>query len=64
VSFAKRQKDREAGIGLDLPIFGMEPPGNGLTEVPCGRCPVFELCEEGGPVSPANCVYFDQWLEI
>lgn len=64
MSFAKRQKDREVGIGLDLPIFGMEPPGNGLTEVPCGRCPVFELCEEGGPVSPANCVYFEQWLEI
>ena len=33
-----------------------------LTEVPCGRCPVFDLCEEGGPVSPTNCVYFTEWL--
>ncbi|AEO70571.1 uncharacterized protein THITE_2122199 [Thermothielavioides terrestris NRRL 8126] len=43
----------------------IEPPlGNGLTEAPCGRCPVFDLCEEGAPVSPSNCVYFLQWLEL
>lgn len=33
-----------------------------LTEAPCGRCPVFELCEEGGPVAPSNCEYFQKWL--
>ena len=37
-------------------------PGNGLSEVPCGRCPVFNLCEVGGPVSAENCVYFEEWL--
>ncbi|OQO14889.1 hypothetical protein B0A48_00271 [Cryoendolithus antarcticus] len=37
--------------------------GNGLTEAPCGRCPVFDLCAEGGPVNAGNCVYFDQWLK-
>lgn len=36
--------------------------GNGLTQAPCGRCPVFNLCEEGGPVNARNCVYFDAWL--
>merc|ERR1712093_974988 len=35
-----------------------------LSEVPCGRCPVFDLCEEGGPVSPSNCEYFNDWLSI
>ncbi|KAL2141307.1 hypothetical protein VTI28DRAFT_2541 [Corynascus sepedonium] len=65
VPFHKRQKEREAGNGLDLPLVqGAEPLSNGLTEAPCGRCPVFELCEEGGPVSPSNCVYFLQWLEL
>ncbi|KAH6853981.1 RNA polymerase Rpc34 [Chaetomium sp. MPI-CAGE-AT-0009] len=65
VPFHKRQKEREAGIGLDLPLVpGAEPIGSGLTEAPCGRCPVFELCEEGGPVSPSNCVYFLQWLDL
>ncbi|KAK3335932.1 DNA-directed RNA polymerase III-like protein [Cercophora scortea] len=64
VSFAKRQKDREAGIGLDEPPNGVQPSSNGLTEAPCGRCPVFELCEEGGPVSPSNCVYFLRWLGL
>ncbi|KAH6900428.1 RNA polymerase Rpc34 [Thelonectria olida] len=33
-----------------------------FTEAPCGRCPVFELCEEGGPVGPSNCEYFKRWL--
>ncbi|KAK4240443.1 hypothetical protein C8A03DRAFT_13253 [Achaetomium macrosporum] len=65
VPFHKRQKEREAGIGLDQPlVVGAEPLSNGLTEAPCGRCPVFELCEEGGPVSPSNCVYFLQWLDL
>ncbi|KAK4129139.1 DNA-directed RNA polymerase III-like protein [Parathielavia appendiculata] len=65
VPFQKRAKEREAGIGLDQPLApGPEPLSNGLTEAPCGRCPVFELCEEGGPVSPSNCVYFLQWLDV
>ncbi|KAF2090926.1 RNA polymerase Rpc34 [Saccharata proteae CBS 121410] len=38
--------------------------GNGFTQAPCGRCPVFSLCEEGGPVSATNCVYFDEWLKF
>lgn len=42
--------------------MGAGPLSNGVTEAPCGRCPVFELCEEGGPVSPASCVYFERWL--
>lgn len=65
VPFHKRQKEREAGVGLNLSLVpGAEPLSNGLTEAPCGRCPVFELCEEGGPVSPSNCVYFLQWLDL
>ncbi|KAI1500232.1 DNA-directed RNA polymerase III subunit RPC6 [Biscogniauxia marginata] len=39
-----------------------EPRSNGLTTVPCGRCPVFDLCEEGGPVWTGGCEYFDHWL--
>lgn len=35
-----------------------------LTEAPCGRCPVFDLCEEGGPVGPSNCEYFNEWLSL
>lgn len=65
VPFHKRQKERDAGIGLDRPVaVGAEPLSNGLTESPCGRCPVFELCEEGGPVSPSSCVYFRRWLDL
>ena len=36
------------------------PNFNGLTQTPCGICPVFDLCHEGGSkVSPQTCVYFD-----
>lgn len=38
-------------------------PGNGFSEAPCSRCPVFKLCEEGGPVDARSCEYFGQWLE-
>jgi DNA-directed RNA polymerase III subunit RPC6 len=46
------------------PVVGEDAAerANGLTEAPCGRCPVFELCEEGGPVGPSTCVYFQEWL--
>lgn len=37
---------------------------NGLTESPCGRCPVFDLCEEGGPVNARTCTYFREWLDF
>ncbi|MCJ1313705.1 34-kDa subunit of RNA polymerase III (C) [Agyrium rufum] len=36
---------------------------NGLTQAPCGRCPVFDLCEEDGPVNARDCVYFQEWLK-
>ncbi|KAJ5605197.1 hypothetical protein N7510_010351 [Penicillium lagena] len=37
-------------------------PKNGMTEAPCGQCPVFKLCSPGGAVSPETCEYFDPWL--
>ncbi|KAL7620887.1 34-kDa subunit of RNA polymerase III (C), partial [Parahypoxylon ruwenzoriense] len=40
-----------------------EPRTNGVITVPCGECPVFELCEEGGPVWAGGCEYFDKWLK-
>ncbi|GAB1310610.1 34-kDa subunit of RNA polymerase III (C) [Madurella fahalii] len=65
VPFHLRQKEREAGIGLDKPLrLGPEPPSSALTEMPCGRCPVFDLCGEGGPVSPKTCVYMLEWLGL
>lgn len=36
--------------------------GNGFTEMPCGQCPVVDICGKGGPISAENCVYFDRWL--
>ncbi|QIW98422.1 hypothetical protein AMS68_003940 [Peltaster fructicola] len=36
--------------------------GNGLTEVPCGRCQLFDLCQEGTKVSADSCVYYAEWI--
>ena len=68
---AKQEAPRQGGgdgggAGADAArlVLGPNPPSNALMEAPCGRCPVFELCEEGGPVSPGNCVYFQRWLGL
>lgn len=50
VNLVEQTEDRKAGVG------------NGVSEVPCGRCPVFDLCTPGGPVNPEECRYFDDWL--
>lgn len=51
-------RDDPAGRGGEPELY-ISP----LTEAPCGGCPVFDLCEESGPVGPSNCVYFRQWLD-
>lgn len=55
---------QEAGSEGEEKRLGAEPPVNGYVEAPCGRCPVYELCEEGGPVNPSNCVYYQRWLGL
>ncbi|XP_073413544.1 DNA-directed RNA polymerase III subunit RPC6 isoform X2 [Dendrobates tinctorius] len=35
----------------------------GLVRTPCGLCPVFHDCHEGGEISPSNCIYMTEWLE-
>ncbi|KAI8822602.1 RNA polymerase Rpc34 [Fimicolochytrium jonesii] len=37
---------------------------NAWTDMPCGRCPVFDFCTESGPVNPSKCVYFKDWLAL
>ncbi|XP_063426527.1 DNA-directed RNA polymerase III subunit RPC6-like [Mytilus trossulus] len=35
----------------------------GLMRMPCGSCPVFDKCYEGGAVSPTTCIYMKEWLD-
>jgi len=39
----------------------LEDIGNGGSSVPCMRCPVFDICGDGGPVNVVTCKYFDEW---
>ncbi|XP_030052098.1 DNA-directed RNA polymerase III subunit RPC6 isoform X1 [Microcaecilia unicolor] len=36
----------------------------GIMRTPCGLCPVFDDCYEGGEISPSNCAYMSEWLEF
>jgi len=38
------------------------PERSAFTSTPCGVCPVFRECREDGLISPATCVYFNEWL--
>ncbi|KAJ3036714.1 34-kDa subunit of RNA polymerase III (C) [Rhizophlyctis rosea] len=38
--------------------------GNAWTEIPCGKCPVFQFCTEDGPVNPKGCEYYKKWLQV
>ncbi|CAM1504400.1 Fc.00g019910.m01.CDS01 [Cosmosporella sp. VM-42] len=61
------KQSAESWIGQEDPTgrdAGPVPHISSFTEAPCGRCPVFEICEEGGPVGPSNCEYFKAWLDV
>lgn len=38
------------------------PERSAFTSIPCGVCPVFHDCREDGLISPATCVYYNEWL--
>jgi DNA-directed RNA polymerase III subunit RPC6 len=57
---------------LDDKIFGsayvyravrQERVALGWSQAPCGSCPVFDFCKEGGPVGPSGCEYYGEWLK-
>lgn len=33
----------------------------GFGEIPCLDCPVFDICEDGGPVNARTCIYLPEW---
>ncbi|KAJ2488665.1 34-kDa subunit of RNA polymerase III (C) [Coemansia sp. RSA 1694] len=42
-----------------LRILNKDSP---FTDIPCGRCPVYDRCSDTGAVTPAKCEYFKKWL--
>ena len=62
-AYSQRKSSVQVQEG-EIEQLGAPALDNGYTEVPCGRCPVFDLCEVGGPVSPSNCEYFPKWLGL
>lgn len=52
-----RERNPKAIRELELEDIGL----GGSTEVPCMRCPVFDICEDGGPVNAKTCTYWDDF---
>ncbi|CAN0405047.1 DNA-directed RNA polymerase III subunit RPC6 [Lethenteron reissneri] len=48
-------------IKLFRAINPLVPP-TGLVRTPCGVCPIFHECHEGGDISPETCVYMTEWM--
>ena len=58
----KKPVDEDEEADANAKVLEDGKRGNGLTEMPCGRCPLIDLCAPGALVSPASCVYFEEWL--
>jgi DNA-directed RNA polymerase III subunit RPC6 len=65
-------RSRSPLASLDDKIFGgayvyravrQERVALGWSQAPCGSCPVFDFCKEGGPVGPSGCEYYGEWLK-
>lgn len=55
--------DEDDGIThYRLPLMRI-PETTAFTSIPCGVCPVFNECVEGGKVSPSTCAYYQEWLD-
>lgn len=39
-------------------------PESMMAGVPCGQCPVFDACSDIGPITPATCTYYAEWLSF
>jgi len=60
-------KDGRPGVKKGSMLYRptrLEMPMNGFTQIPCGRCPVFDMCGSEGEITPNNCVYYTKWLEF
>jgi DNA-directed RNA polymerase III subunit RPC6 len=56
----KEAGDPERYRPVVLPL----PAMTAFTSIPCGVCPVFQQCVDGGEISPQTCVYYQAWLDF
>ena len=60
----ERRLDQSTRKSIMRPLEIEDIGHGGITEVPCLRCPVIDLCEDEGPISILTCGYFDDWLNL
>jgi DNA-directed RNA polymerase III subunit RPC6 len=56
------ESDNDTTRRANRRVFELEEIGRGgVSEIPCQRCPAFEICGDGGPVNVVSCPYYDEW---
>ena len=64
-SLAKRQGSNDPKVSTAAyraeTIEALAP--GGASEVPCMKCPVFDICGDGGPINAVTCKYFTEWYD-
>ncbi|KAH9077957.1 RNA polymerase Rpc34 [Lactarius deliciosus] len=63
ISTASKSTSRSRANAYVYRAVRQERVALGWSEAPCGRCPVFDFCKEGGPVGPSECEYYGEWLK-
>ncbi|KAJ2723058.1 34-kDa subunit of RNA polymerase III (C) [Coemansia sp. Benny D115] len=56
---ARGAKPKTEWMYRALSITAKDSP---FTDIPCGRCPVFNRCNVTGDITPAKCEYYKAWL--
>lgn len=65
---SEEDEDEDIGaspLGINAFVYRAIRPFHvrpGWTETTCGHCPVFDFCEQGGPVNAERCVYMGEWI--
>ncbi|PIK43370.1 putative DNA-directed RNA polymerase III subunit RPC6 [Apostichopus japonicus] len=62
VSVSQSSSDKSVRTKMFRAIQPLSEPA-GLMRVPCGVCPIFDNCYEGGAVSPSTCIYMKEWMD-
>jgi DNA-directed RNA polymerase III subunit RPC6 len=53
--------DEDDNVYVYKTVNSVEPESC-MGTIPCGTCPVYQQCSDYGPVTPAKCTYYTQWL--
>ncbi|KAJ1966041.1 34-kDa subunit of RNA polymerase III (C) [Dipsacomyces acuminosporus] len=61
---SSKNGSRRSGVDWMYRALRITNKDSPFTDIPCGRCPVFDRCSETGAITPAKCEYYKKWLSF